>query len=720
MNYTYYKPSDIIKILENHDAVFCKQGEKEITYTLNEPISFDIESTSTYISNESGGKQKFAFMYVWAFDIFDCTIIGRTWQEFTNMCEIISKFYKLNDNRKIIVYVHNLGFDFTFFQYLFNWKHVFATEPRKPIYAICDLGIEFRCSYRLTGYSLEMIGKQCGIEKLKGDLDYAKVRHQKTILKPDEIKYIIHDVKIVSECIRRKIKEENGIIFIPLTKTGYVRRLFRWRCLHDKKYLVEYMELIKRCKMTLPEYKIAKQAFCGGFTHANPYNSAKIKNDVVSYDICSSYPTSLICYKYPSSSGKLYYFNSIDHLQKEMYNDDCVYILQIELRNVTAKFTQDNYISYSKCLEVDRAVKNNGRIVSAERLVISITNIDFQIIEKWYNFEIVAYANCYRYDIDYLPEPFIRTLLELYAKKTSLKDIEGMEKEYLSSKENINAAFGMMVMNIVRDMVDFDKEWEINGAPQGERKALNDEEMQEQLDEENKKRGRFLFYVWGIFCTAYSRRRLANAIFECGNGYNQNSGVGDYIYSDTDSVKFTNEEKHKKYFENANKEIIKQIEHVLKLYNIPLDMYRPKTKEGIEKPLGIWEFDGHYEHFKTIGAKRYFMKYSEDLRNKKKERGKYKLTVAGLSKKDALEYILKQDKPFDFFRNGMKIPEENTGKMTHTYIDYIMQSPITDYNGMTISVISLSGVHLSPQDYHCTLARDYANFLQGKHDFFSR
>ncbi len=45
---------------------------------MNEPISFDIEVTSM----RTAADEKIAFMYVWMLDIFDCTIIGRTWEQF--------------------------------------------------------------------------------------------------------------------------------------------------------------------------------------------------------------------------------------------------------------------------------------------------------------------------------------------------------------------------------------------------------------------------------------------------------------------------------------------------------------------------------------------------------------------------------------------------------------------------------------------------------------
>ena len=707
----YYTPHAIYEILDNMDCVWCKIGnERENIKTLNEPISFDIETTSTYTNN---GK-KFAFMYMWAIDINDKTIIGRTWQEFIDTLQTISNRLELSPTKRIIIYVHNLSYEFQFIQHLFTWHKIFATEPRKPLYAITESGIEFRCSYRLTGYSLAKVGEMVDIPKLLNELNYTEIRHSKTKITPNEIQYLIHDVKIVSECIRRKIKEENGIIHIPLTKTGYVRRLFRQRCLHGKEHL-DYIDMISRLKLTIKEYDVAKQAFMGGFTHANFMKSGKVFENVTSYDIGSSYPTVLVCRKYPCSSGKIYHFNNTEHLRAEMHNPDCVYILQLEIENLETIFNADNYISFSKCLEISNdAIINNGRVYKASKLIIAITNIDFQIIEKCYKFTICRCANCYRYEIDYLPKPFIETLLQLYADKTQLKDVSGKEDEYLSSKENINSSYGMCVTEIIRDIIDYDDEWMQNGKPLKENAQLSDDEKEKQMKKVNSNRGRFLFYIWGIFVTAYARYNLWQMIFECGS---------DYIYSDTDSVKMLNAEKHIAFVRKYNEQITKDIEKALQHHNINPKLAKPKTVDGVEKPLGLFEFDGHYSKFKTLGAKRYFVQYSNDNRNKPKNRNKFSLTAAGLNKGDACDYITKIQNfknPFDFFSWGMYIPENYTGKLTHTYIDEPISDCVTDKDGVTIRVTEKSSVHLSKQDYKLSIGKKYAEFLNGKIDAFTK
>ena len=39
----------------------------------------------------------------------------------------------------------------------------------------------------------------------------------------------------------------------------------------------------------------------------------------------------------------------------------------------------------------------------------------------------------------------------------------------------------------------------------------------------------------------------------------------------------------------------------------------PKTIEGETKPLGVWDYDGHYDEFKSLGAKRYIGRSDIDV-----------------------------------------------------------------------------------------------------------
>ena len=166
----------------------------------------------------------------------------------------------------------------------------------------------------------------------------------------------------------------------------------------------------------------------------------------------------------------------------------------------------------------------------------------------------------------------------------------------------------------------------------------------------------------------------------------------DYIYADTDSVKITNAEKYQKYFNDYNKNIMDKIKLCLDTRKLNIELAIPKTIKGIEKPLGVWDFDGHYEKFKTLGAKRYLC-YAD---------GKYKLTCAGTSKK-AVDFI-KNNGGFDAFNFGLVVPYTDSGRNISYYTDTSVKGEFIDYLGNKQYYNEKSGICLQQSDF--TLKRN--------------
>ena len=59
------------------------------------------------------------------------------------------------------------------------------------------------------------------------------------------------------------------------------------------------------------------------------------------------------------------------------------------------------------------------------------------------------------------------------------------------------------------------------------------------------------------------------------------------------------------YVKSYNKKVTEKLYQALKYHGLPLDSIAPKTIEGEPKPLGVWDFEGVYKRFKTLGAKSY-------------------------------------------------------------------------------------------------------------------
>lgn len=669
-----------------------KKNNKKVAY-YQIPCSLDIE-TSSFIKDG----EKRATMYIGALDINHIIYFFRTWEEMGDLFDAIHEFFMLGENRRLLIYVHNLSYEFQFLRKWITWDKVFALSEREVVYAVSG-GIEFRCSYKLSGYSLENLAKirKLPIKKLNENYDYKLLRTSQSELEEDVYKYLINDVEIIIYYIEQLLKEEKEISRIPITKTQYVRRYTRNQCSSYK-----YRKMIRNLEINIEEYDYLKKAFAGGFTHANILNSNKIFENVSSYDFTSSYPAVMLSEKFPMSSSE-----RLDNPSEKDIEDSIKYyccIIELELYNVESKFIADNPLSASKCEITGKKEIDNGRIMSADKIKTVITEQDFMTIKEFYNIGDIKILTIYRYVKNYLPTEFIKAILDLYKIKTELKGVDNRETEYLNSKEMLNSEYGMTVTDILRDTIEYkNDEW-----------GIGEMDIEHEIDKYNNKFDRFMFYPWGVWVTAYARRNLFTAILEL---------KGDYIYSDTDSVKFINRESHLDYFNRYNFMLEKKLEKAMKYHNLDMELVKPKTIEGKEKLIGEWDYDGDYSYFKTLGAKRYITVSKDTI----------VLTVSGLNKNYALPYILDQcgikyekqngkckmlgqpniKKVFDFFSEGMYIPKGKTGKNTHTYIDEEFGCVVQDYKGKYCKVHEKSCIHLDEADYKLSLAEDYLNFILG-------
>lgn len=330
---------------------------KKISY-YNIPCSFDIETSSFY-----EGDEKRAIMYVWMLGVGGYCIVGREWHEFIYAIDYISSYCGLNKDVRLPVYVHNLGYEFQFMRKRFEWLKVFSITNRKPCYCLCDVGVEFRCSYILSGYSLEHLAKELRtyeVRKLTGYLDYSLVRHSETPLTDNELAYCVNDVLVVMAYIQELIDREGDITQLPLTKTGFVRRYCKRECLGTSKHRNEkYRHFIKTLNMTSDEYKQLRRAFAGGFTHANAEYSGKTVSNVDSWDFTSSYPSVMIAEKFPMSSAELIDIHDKEEFERNIDMYCCLFDVEIEGLESTELYEQ--YLSVSHCWGLRGHYANNGR-----------------------------------------------------------------------------------------------------------------------------------------------------------------------------------------------------------------------------------------------------------------------------------------------------------------------------------------------------------------------
>lgn len=667
---TQYKVSAHADIIANvmKEVLVAKTSLYKKSNVMEIPCSFDTEVSSFEDINGYVG-----LLYIWMFGINDYVIYGRELEDFVDFINEFNKILSLF-NYKAIVYVHNLKYDFQFIKKEIPFDKVFAKAKRDILFCTCRQ-IEFRDSLVLAGgASLAFVGKHLRnqtYQKAVGNLDYELIRTPITPLTEEEFYYCEMDIRVLNQYIREKIEDEGTIIKIPYTNTGYVRRYVKEKCFEHRE---DYLHLIDGLTMTPDCYATCERAFMGGAVGCNIKLTGKLVKNVISYDIKSSYPYVMVAEYFPMSYGHpVHNKDAKDVLASNKYC--CIFTL--EIFSLVPRQGNDYCfpISESKCREVIGAVTGSGRIMSALHLITECTELDFATYCEFYDLSAradnVIISNLRYFKRGYLPKPIVCSVLEFFNRKTTLDGVKGKEAEYMISKNMLNSIYGMMVEKPVRPEFEF-----LDGIV--EKYAAD---YVEQVEHYNNKWDRFLFYPWGIYVTAHARRRLYQAIHEVGN---------DFVYCDTDSVKFVNMSAHADYFEKVNKQAHEKMQLVSARADKPIDYIIPQAPNGERKCLGVWEKEFVATKFKSLGAKRYIY----ELPN-----GERKITVAGSNKAGTLEYLETFEDPFEAFNENLIVPKEYAKRIVASFIENEVNGRVTDYLGNEYRYQQQTGIHMKPSSY---------------------
>lgn len=621
--------------------------------------TFDIETTS--ILDEDVIGVPFGFMYVWQFCIDGYICMGRTWEEYGDFLSELQRTMKFNEYCPLVIWVHNLQFEFQFMRNFFEVGRIFATDKRNVIRAEME-GCEYRCSYRLTNMGLEKATqktKNVKHFKLSGkDFDYSIKRYPDTELTEDEYGYCIYDVLGLYEVIKEYLADET-LLSIPMTSTGYVRRDYREAVQKRKKNDIVFKEKA----LTEYTYALCQEASRGAIAGSNHVWTDEVLEDIESEDIKSSYPYQMATKYFPANKflkGKCEYGS--DKFYDYLHKNCCIITWSCE--NLCLKrYSGIPYISKAKCRAIKGGDVGNGKVYRAEKIGMTCTEIDFEIICNHYNFINPVLHEIWLCDRDMLNPEFRGNLLDMFQLKTDLED--GDKFLYDKYKNKINASFGMMLTDILHPEIIYTpnsiEPWKEEEIPY----------IDKALREYYNRASSFLSYQDGIWVLAHARSDLTRGMDIVGK---------DIVQVDTDSVK--SKGKHRAEFEELNRSIIEQAEN----YSIkPYAM-----KNGEKHYLGIWEYEGTYYRFKTLGAK----KYAEETKD-----GEIKITVAGLSK-GAGKYI-KSKGGLDFFENGSTIPPEHSGRTASYYVD--LEYPKTiDVYGHKVTIGSNIAIKNVPYTFSMT------------------
>lgn len=645
--------------------------------------TFDIETSNL-------GEDDQSFMYVWQAAINQTVVTGRSWKEFKRFIYNLTR--TMPEDSRVIFFVHNLSFEFQFLRSVlpFADDSVFLPSGRKVLRAISGK-VEFRCSYLLSNLSLDEYTRKWGVDykKVKG-FDYRKIRYPWTPLSDFEMEYIVGDVIGLSQAISKDLNFEGDTFdTVPFTSTGFVRRVLK------RNMKLFPMDALIKMQPSLYVFLMLNEAMRGGNCHGNRFYAGMIVEDADKIDRSSSYPASqCIEDHYPMGPWKIETkTQNMRYVLGIIKRHSRCFVARIAIWDLRLKDPQWGcpYLSRDKCrniyvkdLRAREHMWDNGRILYADYLETTITDVDLRIIMDEYDFSNIEFQEMASCRAGKLPAPWIRTNIDYYRAKTELKGVEGQENLYRNSKEKLNAIFGDTVQNPCR----------VRMVYRHGQYVPDDRPLEAILDE--YQRYPYKSFAWGVWCTAWSRYRLEEMIRMAHNAVDPDTGdrFNGFVYTDTDSVVYLGvipeldayNAAWRQRAENSGYTYVDAdgVEHLVNCTAVD-----PK---GRRHYMGEFEADGFYKRFKTMGAKKYAGVHED---------GSLEITIAGVNKKagaEEMRCLKRMEVGFTF---------KDAGGLEAVYNDLPYGSVNVDGHRLRIG----TNVCLKPSTYTIGLAQDYQRIL---------
>lgn len=581
------------KLLRKHPR-HAKYRGPEPTYYSELTAAFDIETSKVVNRRWTEAMPEkyhyFSFPFCWQFMIGGIFFFGRDPGEFFEMIESV------RSSTTAVIWIHNINFEFgNLIDYFSRGEdtEIMMKSSTTPLF-VRKGSFEFRCSAQLTHKPLAMLGLECGIPKLKGDFDYSKERDWETPLEPIEKNYVYRDVLIPCKWIEAEARNYTGKMHpggLPFTQTGYVRDAIKKRFSQTKlgKDILE--------ETALDQYLFTEfaRSFYGGFTHSNFRNVAKLFLKILHYDITSAYPWALITKLFPYKFRKMLHL-TIKSFLKGLKNPKKAYIVNVHFTRLRLKKGCIPYAPYSERTYkhyASGAIAENGRLLYADDYTATFCDVDMRLILEAYEYESFEILSGYTSEKRPLPEPVVKTLIEFFCNKTTLKGVEGAEYVYNLAKQLLNGIFGVSAQSLEQSNFVVNEDLTVTNSGNTYEPA------------------KVLPYQWAIYTTAYVREAIYGNILKM-DDWNL------FIYGDTDSLFTVYDERIIKQIDEYNAGIRRDLEALKEKYpNI-----MPANPKGEIQYLGtLLPEKDDCVGFMTIGAKRYFIKHSD---------GTVDLTVSGL------------------------------------------------------------------------------------------
>lgn len=651
---TYEALDEALPLLDYKPTTVFQRG-KHGEY-VDVTCTFDIETTN---SDEDG------FAYSFQTCIGGLVVVPRYFEDWAELIETLCDKWRVTEKRKLIIYVHNLGYEFTYLIQLLTlrWGDCKAlyTKSRKPLTLEFSNGIEFRDSLKLFQKSLARATKGCKHEKLKGDLDYTVYRTPDTPLDDKEFAYCVNDVLGLYEAIER-MKKEHGFnaATLPLSNTALVKQEVNKTVNKDK----GFDPIRKALTLTKSQTYLAYKAMAGGDTHGARWKAGYTFTNCNSYDFKSAHPSQQLLWKFPSGQPIDLPENTPEEDMNAIIDNGMGWVGQVAVSGLHIKDEcPDPCISVSKCINTEVITdSDNGRVLdTAGTLIFFCDSNDWQRIRDGYEYEEMTALDSFAFRLSYLPDSFRMAIFEKFKIKETMKG----SPEYMFSKICVNTIYGATAQKQIRDEYTADIGETIDFEKLGWEKNLEDMDDKEVEKAQNKK-NTFPF-LWGLWTASLTRLKLWRLL--------KIVGWDKVIYWDTDSCKF--EGAKVPAVEEYNREIQEQC----KKRGVVVD-----KADGEKVYIGVAE-DEHptadfgYKEFRFLHAKCYAARTYE---------GKLESTIAGVGKKEGVA-ALKDD--IENLTDMLVI--EDAGGLMLTYHD----APAHVRTDFAKPTMSASWVVMTPRRY---------------------
>lgn len=517
--------------------------------------------------------------------------------------------------KRLIIFVHNLSYDISYLLPYINMlpddneKYQGIIEDNNKFLSYVRGCFEFRCTYRLSGMSLEKWSKEMNVSHVKqvGLYDYDKIIYPDDELTDDEQKYDRFDVLSMKECLDKQLSYYgDDLTTVPLTKTGYIRRTLRRSCRNDKYYRKHYFRdnrLNARC------YEYCLKSFAGGYTHNNRHwrdvlievgktyeyiqdSGIYIHVDSIKHrDFKSHYPTQQTCSNlFPIGRPQHIYDQSmpykltIEDVLQELNN--FTYFIRMRITRAVLRDSRISmpFMQRSKCYQtvLTKERVDNGRIKEIEgSFIMYVDSLTLAILNDQY---IIEYEieDAYRMKNGRLPQCLIDVVDKYFKGKSDKKalvheltnaygklDNRTVEAEFdlMVIKALLNAIYGCCVQQPLKPELKVSDEFEFSIN----KMYLSEDQVSEGLEDYYKNKNNFLAYQVGCVVTSLARYELYLLISKV-IGYER------CLYSDTDSIFYISDEETEKRIEAFNAERRKTA-HFVELENGQKEYYDEFTLE---------------------------------------------------------------------------------------------------------------------------------------------